>query len=755
MLQGYGNTSPINSPLGRGHMRTEPHPPLEQPLVFVATLLPPALQLLTFLGPAHLFSPPLALPKLDAAFSPYDASHDKGRQHKSPLSSDQASIASSSSSLPSLHTPAHLLSPTYSHELYASSSLSVPAVSAAAVWRIFRGLEWVTEAGTPSDSDNEGKQLETTFDFPAIVQGVVDVLAAEAASKGIELIVGLVGVGGAPSPIATPAVPDPGAGGGSTTALQKDTETRELLVRGDERVWSVALIWVRSSRAWDTGDQLKISTCVQILHTILASADSGSTIEVRFVATLASVPPPPPADARGSHDTILPTRQSTEKWWTVSLEIQHSFAAFLTSSAAPLPSPAAPLPSPRFTSPISKSLFSFANLRLNTGPVDAGSRSWVVEALLPAARPAVAPPSDPSTLLERQRASLDTPGQEPSMDELKAFVERGLKGTRVVLHAGEQSAFAKDLTTNLAGWGMDVVHVSLDRDGDTDTSSGTEQGWQNGRREAFGRYDSGFGHSPVADPSPPSGSSEPANSPLRSTSSDFPSPGSSSSGSGSAGADAPLNLVIVDDDIHTLRRLLYTLRSVPATSPPSSLMGKRPQLSSRRSRSSPHVRQMHQLPPIGPGWVIVHFASVSHYKAIKEIVQDALANCRSPSLPDVLVIPKPAGPRRIITALWTALKRPAVDPSLPPIATSPSSPGIQYWSPRLSPALASSSQLPDAAAADALGSGSGSGSGSGVRGDTSPKLAATKARTPPLHFSGALASASTHPPSPLDRKSVV
>ncbi|KAK4705845.1 osomolarity two-component system, response regulator SSK1, partial [Phenoliferia sp. Uapishka_3] len=699
-------SSPLASPLGRvrpigvSALQESEHPPrLEQPLVLIATLLPPALLLLSFLGPAHLFSPPLILPSLDSVASPWDRSSEKDRHVAPDAASIASSHASSSYSLPKLQS-SQSIPPGFSHELHAPSTLSIPAVSAAAVWRLFRGLEWVTEAGSQSEEIRE--DVDSPFDFPAVLQGVTDALAAHAASRGVELVVGQAGAGSAPSPIATPSVPEGQEQPTAPPRLQRDTESRELLVRGDERAWSVVLIW--------------------ILQSIVGSAESGSTIEVHFVATVASPPPPQPADMRGSHDTILPTRQSIEEWWTVSLEVLHTYASDTGSDS---PSPL--FPSPIFTSSFAQSLFSFTNLNIDTGPSDVSSRSWVIEALLPAARPILPTTEDPSILLERQRAILDGPGHEPSMQELRTFAENGLKGTKVLLHAGEQSTFAKQLTTHLADWGMDVAHVPLDRDDDSASTSGTSQNesaWNKGRRETFGRFDSGFGGS--AD----SASPEPSNSPLKGPY-DYPSPSSSS-----AGGEAPSSVIIVDDDIVTLRRLLYTLRSNPVTSPPT-LMGKRPQLASRRTRSSPHVRQLHQLPPMGSGWVIIHFASLSHYKAIKEIVQDALANCRSPSLPDVLVIPKPAGPRRIITALWTALKRPAVDPSLAPIATSPTSPGVQYWTPRLSPALANQQDF-DSAAAEALA----------ARTDSSPS-SAPKVRTPPLHFTGV--SAATHPPSPLGK----
>ena len=303
------------------------------------------------------------------------------------------------------------------------------------------------------------------------------------------------------------------------------------------------------------------------------------------------------------------------------------------------------------------------------------------------------------------------------MDELNKFSVADLKGTRVAVHAGEQSTFAKHLTMYLAGWGMDVSHVPLNGQSDpSSTGSGPgsaqDEGGK-GAREGGARFDSGFGGSmDGGSPSTPA-VNEPVNSPLKS-SADLPSPGSSNGGA----AESPYNLVIIDDDVPTLRRMLLALRAPPLHYAPS-LMSKRPQLSTRRTRSSPHVRQMHQVPLANANSVIIHFASLTHYKAIKEIVQDALASSRSPSFPDVLVIPKPAGPRRILTTLWTALKRPAVDPSLPPIATSPTSPGIQYWTPRLSPALVNQQDF-DTAAGDALAS-------KGEQGNVG-----TRPRTPPI-----------------------
>ncbi|GAA6062212.1 hypothetical protein JCM10212_006447 [Sporobolomyces blumeae] len=757
---------PLSSPL---RPIEEPQPPLptphlDQSLQLIATLLPPALILLSQLGPTHLFSPPMKIPSL------FEVALGGTSSRKSSISgatdsvnrsdlinSDRASIAStatgdttttSASFLPALLAADHLR-PTTSHELYAPSALSVPAVSAAAIWRLFRGFEWIGEVGKgdqprpPSPNPDEKTGASSLdcedepgeiFDFPAMIQGVSDVLAADAAARGIELVIGQVGNGSAPSPAATPVSEGKvtEAIGGPSARKVKDVESRELIVRADERAWSVALVW--------------------ILHHIIAGASSGSTIEVRFLATAnaaaceASAASSQTSSSGSTSDaaSIDPPTFPPRKWWTVSLEILHTAAP--PTPAHPyenndLSSPgAAPhLAAPPFDSPFAKTLFS--DVGFDFGPVESGnsvesaSKSWVLEGVLPSARPKPRPVQEPMSLLGRRRASLESNiGEEPSMGDLKRFADSALKGHRVALHASDQSTFAKHLTMYLAGWGMDVQHVPLDADGPLSSGS-SSHGHDSKRPSVASRFDSGFAGTDTGTPPgmgfTPSSASEGSHR--------------SSGDSGSTSGEPNSSLVIIDDDVSTLRRLLVSLRAPPLHMAPS-LIAKRPQLATRRARSSPHVRQIHQLQHSAPSqWVIVHFASLSHYKTIKEIVADALATSRSPTLPEVLVIPKPAGPRRIVTCLWTALKRPAVDPFLPPIATSPTSPGIQYWTPRLSPALAKEQEF------DFGFDGSTNKSNEGGLG-----APFGKPRTPPTYFSPAsvgFPSTGHLPPSPLGQNS--
>jgi hypothetical protein len=92
------------------------------------------------------------------------------------------------------------------------------------------------------DARGDGEE-EMVFDFPSALQGVADVLAADAAARGVELVIGQVGFGRGPSPISTPSASD---GRATPQKEEKVTESRQLLVRADERAWSVVLVWVRS-----------------------------------------------------------------------------------------------------------------------------------------------------------------------------------------------------------------------------------------------------------------------------------------------------------------------------------------------------------------------------------------------------------------------------------------------------------------------------------------------------------------------------
>ncbi|KDE07970.1 hypothetical protein MVLG_01876 [Microbotryum lychnidis-dioicae p1A1 Lamole] len=720
---------------------------LDAPLSLINSLIPAALVMLAQLGPSHLFSPAVISgdysgESFSAPFtSPYMSSSAASRTTELPYpASDRASIASSvtsKTSKTSSHDTGGMFGSTmshvatsHSHELHAPSTVSLPAVSVAALWRLLRGLEWITgvqnkestnmiSQSAPnkdhdfnSDStriagDANEHEAAPSFDFPSMLQGVADVLAATAAAKHIEIIVGRMGQSKPPSSPSTPSMSDSSDGVRKPAAcatLDQRSESRECLVQGDESAWSIALIW--------------------ILHDVISRAPSGSSLCIRFQATPASsqslelspMVEQPIEEANQPTQAYIKTRLRSDQMWRVSTGI----ALVRTTPDSPAFEAMSPV-DPSSPSPLivrkAQAILDHPDLKAEVRTFESfdANNSWTIEGVLAGGMPAESSSATEDTIFGRQRVaseSHEVSGRhEPIAEDLIRFARTSLQGLRVALHAGENSSFAKHLTHHLAGWGMDLTHIALDHDEAASTKSGRP------------RFDSG------------DHSNEPLNSPLRKLGLADGLSLSSGGVPSDLATDPASSLIVIDDDVTTLRRLLYTLRALPLHYH-QALPTKRPQLATRRTRSSPHVRQITQVPQTQATCVIIHFASLTQYKTIKELVQDALAHTKSPSLPEVLVIPKPAGPRRILTALWTALKRPSIDPSLPPIATSPSAPGVQYWSPKLSPAVGGDEGKPE------LASDKGEG-------NVSSGNANVRVHTPPT---SSLPSSMTngHPPSPLE-----
>ncbi len=196
----------------------------------------------------------------------------------------------------------------------------------------------------------------------------------------------------------------------------------------------------------------------------------------------------------------------------------------------------------------------------------------------------------------------------------------------------------------------------------------------------------------------------------------------------------PFSFVIIDDDIVTLQKELLRIRSaVPllksALSSKSSAPGAssdeskapRPTLD-HRTKSSPQVNRLMASQPEashsrsfgslgtvmmkGPkkennengeaeplvdesvSQTIIFFTSMKSYKLVRDTVQPIIdsASFRGVSSPpEIMVLPKPASAKRILTALHSAQHKPIVKLPFLPIATSPLSPltmqAKTWWTP--------------------------------------------------------------------------
>lgn len=263
---------------------------------------------------------------------------------------------------------------------------------------------------------------------------------------------------------------------------------------------------------------------------------------------------------------------------------------------------------------------------------------------------------------------------------------------------------------------------------------------------------------------------------------------------------AGTNFVVIDDDVNVLRRRLAQIRrAVTAKFRPQALphtigsLRKRPGLQ-HRPRSSPSIRMAtNQALPSIPGTieeghsetdetakkiidfdplqvVILHFTSLSNYKVVQDTIYASVfaasdSNMTTYSggfspypmgemIPEVLVIPKPAGPRRFLTALHTAVQKPFIDPFFAPIATTPMSPTAQFrvspWAIPLggtpttftpygmTPALAAAAAAAAAAGAGVTGSRivTGRQHSSGSTGSAGGSVTSSSARLPTLGSTG-------------------
>lgn len=248
-------------------------------------------------------------------------------------------------------------------------------------------------------------------------------------------------------------------------------------------------------------------------------------------------------------------------------------------------------------------------------------------------------------------------GEEPTLEELSRFTET-LKGKKVTLYASTHSSFAHHLSSYLTAWGLDVSHASAQVGSGTDADVDANLSINRMRGNTF------------------IGPSIPESEAVHSSTAPSPSLGITEAG---APATAPTSaFVFIDDNVDILRDRLQKLRLTQAY--PLSITRKRPSLAvHHRPKSSSHVpRSGAGLSSMAsPTAVILHFTSLANYKLVQDIVQTDIALHAGTNmvLPEVMIIPKPAGPRRFLTALHTAVTKPVVDPFFSPIATSPLSTG--------------------------------------------------------------------------------
>lgn len=259
------------------------------------------------------------------------------------------------------------------------------------------------------------------------------------------------------------------------------------------------------------------------------------------------------------------------------------------------------------------------------------------------------------------------PSREPTADELTKFAESVLKGKKAVFFAAEQSIFAKHITTYLTSWNIDVSHMPYE-------CSHVEQSQGSDSQAHTSSLKAGIG-----------GPERPSKNSSSRSNTNTSVPVDSTASHASHRSIRSNNFIIIDDDIATLKVQLAKLKALPSSSlhlsasviPTAHQPSQRPSMS-RRVPSFTQTDSSEVTPKVVHTSVI-HFTSISNFRKVQEIIRTRVIGTQWASIPDVLVIPKPIGPRRILTALHTAVSRPLTEHQFVPIATSPSSPGTPYY----------------------------------------------------------------------------
>jgi osomolarity two-component system response regulator SSK1 len=526
-------------------------------------------------------------------------------------------------------SPPQLLDPA--KEQFSACALSVPASSVSAMFATMKNLNFISanmanlcsnpipptmkEGIDVGELLSVGTSIRNDFDIAEMLQSVGDSLSGAAAQAGVDLVL----------------------------YHGDDIGLRHVCVKGDENGISYALSHVRFCQPQVFCPYNEIA--MQVIRQVLLVALPGDSIELGL---LVSSHDPKSDEVNASFQTETgiessanPPPLSPDGPLSCTIRISHKYRADSPAIAKKSTQRAAPTrTNPNFDYLLLHRLLRQIGATLNPDlppPINfADGRICDFTLMLDRGSLSLA-----NTPMVNDFSDEDPMAGEPTVDQLTFFAE-SLKGRRVTLYASPKGSFARHLTGSLTSWGMDVTHVSPD-----------------GAVDGFVNFDK--------DPSEP-------RTPMPTSESKTP-------GLPLNGAERPcaaMYFIFIDDDVEVLKERLHALRA-------EHTLRKRPSLAAHhRPRSSPQIaRSMgstQSTPPPTSSVVVVHFTSLSNYKLIKDVVQSVVLSHAGSSipLPEVMIIPKPAGPRRFLTALHTAVTKPTVDPFFVPIATSPTSPGVYH-----------------------------------------------------------------------------
>ncbi|KAK3844400.1 MAG: hypothetical protein J3R72DRAFT_419591 [Linnemannia gamsii] len=586
-------------------------------------------------------------------------------------------------------TPTSLFPPSVSREQLSPCTLPIPITSILGLFTTMRHLQYISRnmqrlsrvmfteyvQGIVEKTSPHYHRGESGFDVGEFVQSLGDLVSADASLKGVEFVI-----------------------------YHSEYGLSHVPIKGSEESWRHALINLIKSIIDSAKSGSTVELClvlfelpqreveknkVMVTFEITYYPNPNSTSNEDDLAQLNALLASKLVKAMGGTLEIQQLEDFTKKFIvSVEVELNHNAlsqdersvtsassttATPATKSGQDSPSAVHPLDAatkpddPLQPIPIQGHFQRLENMQTKY-PLHESQQFFQQHLKTPLVSPSPSPSSPPS---KRGSESPKT-STEPTVLELARF-SRKLGGVKVVLMAREHSAFGVRLLGYLKSWG---IHVTTKAIRDADSTEGE------------GETGSSF---MTEDPLTPTGAAKRTNSSssLSGKSSDLSGKAESAT-SKSIGNPA---FIMIDDDVKVLGQQILKLQATPPSPGPGSATSKG-RSTHRRHKSINSIQHTS----------IIYFTSLPTFKQARDTIMHILgtqmpgmhysvANTLAgypPSqgpLPYILVLPKPAGPRRVLTAIHTAINAPVLDQTYSPIATAPTSPAplVRHFSAEINP----------------------------------------------------------------------
>ncbi|KAG0046695.1 ssk1 response regulator receiver [Gryganskiella cystojenkinii] len=574
-------------------------------------------------------------------------------------------------------TPTSLFPPSVSREQLSPCTLPIPITSVLGLFTTMRHLQYISRnmqrlsrvmfteyvQGIVEKTSPHYHRGENKFDVGEFVQSLGDLVSADASLKGVEFVI-----------------------------YHSEYDLNHVPIKGSEESWRHALINLIKSIIDSAKPGSTVELCLIIFAVPQTEKDNDKVVvsfEITYhpnrsststeddLAQLNALLASKLVRAMGGELEIEQLEDRGKKFIvSVEVELSHSSSdekAGTLKAIDEQPRTVHPLDTLKFEGAASlaagqEHLQRLENMQ-TSHPIHESQQFFQQHIKNPILATSPSPSSPPPRRTGSMATSSPKVSAEPTVAELMKF-SRKLNGLKIVFMAKEHSAFAVRLTGYLKAWGINVSRkmivegssIPLDTDS-ADVLSSEE-------------------------PQTPAGAKRTNSSTSLNGRAQPGTPGKEASSPTAKSLGNPA-FIMIDDDIKTLSQQILKLQQ--SSQPPTPGNPRRP--THRRHKSLSSIQHTS----------IIYFTSLPTFKQARDTIMFVLgtqmpgiaysithtmtSGTPQGPLPYILVLPKPAGPRRVLTAIHTAINVPILDQSYSPIATAPTSPAplMRHFSEEINP----------------------------------------------------------------------